>query len=403
MQFIDILILSGIICGFIASIILIITARNVNNRLLGVSFFALWWQALFYLLTATFLIYKVPYLYRVGAPLYYLIPPLNYLYVRNILNKQITFSRNDYWHILPFVLSVIDLMPYYLSDASTKIAFVDAVMRDVNNCYIVETGFLPSYLHFLIRPAQGIIYSIFQILILYKAYKANKSKPVKPIYVWLVLLTLFFVALHSGMMISAVIIYLNQGIGKPFFQLLELTKIYVSVAFLCVCLCLFFFPKILYSLTPVDMPEMRTYEHSFSLNKVVPGEVESTEWSPQTKLKVPISDDKVDEFVERIESLMEESHCFTKELTLNDMANLLDMNHRYLSYILNNHYQLSFPDFVNGYRIRYVLKRIKAGDFKSLKLLAIANDAGFTSRTTFHNAFKKYTGINPSQYIKDLV
>jgi AraC-like DNA-binding protein len=387
MQFPDILILSGIICGFVTSIILIITAKNVNNRLIGISFFTLWWQALFYLLTATFLIYKVPYLYRTGAPFYYLIPALNYLYVRNILQKQKNLFRSDYWHFLPFILAVIDLMPYYLSDTSVKLAFVDAVMKDVNNCYLMKTGFLPSYLHFLIRPVQGIIYSVFQIHLIYKAIKAGGIRIIWPGYTWLILLTLFFMILHSGMLVSAVTIYYNQGIGKPFFQLLALPKIYISVTFLCVCLCLFFFPKILYNLNPLEVSDLP----------------EPVSEGLPAKLKVPISDNKLDEYIERIETLMEESQCFTRDLTLNGMADLLDINHRYLSYILNNHYELSFPDFINGYRVRYILKRINAGDFKTLKLEAIANDAGFTSRTTFHNAFKKHIGSNPSQYIKEHV
>lgn len=396
MQFPDILILSGIICGFVTSIILIITAKNVNNRLIGLSFFTLWWQALFYLLTATFLIYKVPYLYRVGAPFYYLIPALNYLYVRNILHKQKTLSGYDYWHFLPFMLSVIDLVPYYLSDTSVKLAFVDAVMKDVNNCYLMKTGFLPSYLHFLIRPVQGIIYSVFQILLIYKAIKAGGIRIIGPGYTWLILLTLFFMILHSGMLVSAVTIYYNQGIGKPFFELLALPKIYISVTFLCVCLCLFFFPKILYNLAPVEISEPGDA-------KVISDATLSSDLPNRAKLKVPLSDDKVDEYIERIETLMEESQCFTRDLTLNGMADLLDINHRYLSYILNNHYESSFPDFINGYRIRYILKRINAGDFKTLKLEAIANDAGFTSRTTFHNAFKKHIGSNPSQYIREHV
>ncbi len=408
MQFTDFLILSGIVCGFITSFILIISAKNVNNRLLGISFFAVWWQALFYLLTATLLIDRIPYLYRVGAPLYYLIPPLNYLYVKNILKGRKSLSNNDYWHILPFFLAIIDLIPYYLSDYSTKLALVNAVMKDVNNCYIIKTGFLPSYTHFIIRPVQGILYTFFQGMLIYKATQKKAFDFTKPLNVWLIILTLLFSIMHLAFLVSAVIILLHQGHNQPFFQLLEIPKVYLSITFLCLCLCLFFFPKILYSLTPVSMPEMHLYNKPLSLaydeNQMIDKSYHpNADLNNQKKLIIPISDDKIDQYVARIETLMEESQCFMKELTLNDMANMLDMNHRYLSYILNNHYQLSFPDFVNGYRIRYILERIKAGDFKMLKLQAIATDAGFTSRTTFHNAFKKYTGTNPSQYIKELL
>jgi AraC-like DNA-binding protein len=55
-------------------------------------------------------------------------------------------------------------------------------------------------------------------------------------------------------------------------------------------------------------------------------------------------------------------------------------------------------DFVNGYRVREVQRRITAGDARALKMLSLAMDAGFASKSTFNQVFKKHTSQTPSDF-----
>ncbi|HYM26126.1 MAG TPA: AraC family transcriptional regulator [Vicinamibacterales bacterium] len=43
-------------------------------------------------------------------------------------------------------------------------------------------------------------------------------------------------------------------------------------------------------------------------------------------------------------------------------------------------------------------RRIRAGEARSLKMLALAMDAGFASKSTFNDVFKKHTGQTPSAF-----
>ena len=86
------------------------------------------------------------------------------------------------------------------------------------------------------------------------------------------------------------------------------------------------------------------------------------------------------------------------ELTLSDLAARLDTTPHKLSEVLNAQLGRSFYDFVNSYRVREVQRRIRAGDARSLKMLALAMDAGFASKSTFNEAFKKHTSQTPSGY-----
>ena len=86
------------------------------------------------------------------------------------------------------------------------------------------------------------------------------------------------------------------------------------------------------------------------------------------------------------------------ELTLADLAAKLDSTPHKLSEVLNSQLRQTFYDFVNAYRVREVQRRIKAGDARALKMLALAMDAGFASKSTFNQAFKKHTSQTPSDF-----
>ena len=66
--------------------------------------------------------------------------------------------------------------------------------------------------------------------------------------------------------------------------------------------------------------------------------------------------------------------------------------------MLNSQLGQTFYDFVNGYRVREVQRRIAAGEAERLTMLALAMDAGFASKSTFNMVFKKHTKQTPTHY-----
>jgi len=65
---------------------------------------------------------------------------------------------------------------------------------------------------------------------------------------------------------------------------------------------------------------------------------------------------------------------------------------------LNTGFGENFYAFVNRYRVEEA-KQLLTTRVKALSMLGIAYEAGFRSKTTFNNAFKKHTGLSPSQYV----
>lgn len=86
------------------------------------------------------------------------------------------------------------------------------------------------------------------------------------------------------------------------------------------------------------------------------------------------------------------------DLTLADLAAETGMTPNVVSLCLNAGFGKSFSDFVNGYRIEEVKRRLQAGDTARLTLLGIAYESGFNSKTTFNRVFKEVTGMPPKTY-----
>lgn len=87
-------------------------------------------------------------------------------------------------------------------------------------------------------------------------------------------------------------------------------------------------------------------------------------------------------------------------LTLLSLAEELNITPHQLSWIINEKMNQSFSNLINRYRIEDVKKRLGDGAKNDATILQMALDSGFSTKTAFNRAFKKFTGLTPSQYRK---
>jgi putative ABC transport system permease protein len=86
------------------------------------------------------------------------------------------------------------------------------------------------------------------------------------------------------------------------------------------------------------------------------------------------------------------------DLSLASLAGKLELPARELSQIINTGLNKSFSDFVNEYRIRYVISKMHDPAYKHITLLGIAYESGFNSKATFNRTFKHITDKTPLAY-----
>lgn len=106
------------------------------------------------------------------------------------------------------------------------------------------------------------------------------------------------------------------------------------------------------------------------------------------------------QIVLKITEAMEVKQLYLQpNLSLEELAEHLKIPQKIVSRHINEAFQQSFNDYVNGFRIEAVKRRFKTGDLEKLSILGIALECGFNSKSTFNRTFKELTGKSPSQYL----
>jgi AraC-like DNA-binding protein len=88
------------------------------------------------------------------------------------------------------------------------------------------------------------------------------------------------------------------------------------------------------------------------------------------------------------------------DLKAAELAESLNISTSHLSQVLNQKQGQNFFEFINQYRVKAVQEKMKDPAHHHLTILGIAYDAGFNSKTSFNQLFKKFTGETPSSYYK---
>ena len=102
------------------------------------------------------------------------------------------------------------------------------------------------------------------------------------------------------------------------------------------------------------------------------------------------------------ENYITKQYYLHQHTNLKQVATELKTQPYVLSTFINHVYRMHFNDVINLHRIKYIEDGLTNKKWESLTLEAIAGKAGFNNRITFLTAFKKFTGITPTQYLKKL-
>jgi AraC-like DNA-binding protein len=96
----------------------------------------------------------------------------------------------------------------------------------------------------------------------------------------------------------------------------------------------------------------------------------------------------------RFQHLMQVKRLFLQPgLTLSDVADELGTNKTYVSKMVNNTYNLGFPELLNIMRVDYACEYIRRHPEASQE--EIARACGFFSASSFNGTFKRITGFTP--------
>lgn len=117
-----------------------------------------------------------------------------------------------------------------------------------------------------------------------------------------------------------------------------------------------------------------------------------------------LSAELVEQVIASLTKTMEEDRAYLNpNLNLGIMAETTGFAQRIISTVLNQHMQISFNDYVNGYRVNECKERMCRPEMNNLTIAGVAVECGFSSQATFQRVFKVSTGLTPKEYISKKV
>ncbi len=211
--------------------------RNVRGNpaelLLGIALFAIMWQVFVHLMILTHQIVTIPNLYNKGIPLYYLVAPAFYFFIR--IRLQLDHKLPKYWfiHLIPFFFGLIDILPYVFIGNSEKVAFLKRLIVDPRLGYEHAYGFIPQQFHYMLRLFLAFIYLIMQWGVLFMTDTTDSTVPSSTLK-YLYFLTSFytlFIAFQVGMFFNILFNRTQAGyILTDVEQLIWLSLLYVLLS-----------------------------------------------------------------------------------------------------------------------------------------------------------------------------
>jgi len=383
LDWLHIIALLGAVQGLILACVLAVRQRNrTANRLLAVamlSFSISLAEAVYY---AAGLVQLFPHFFGAAYLLPLLYGPLIYLYAVTASDRSRRLTRRDALHFAPFVLAFVAGFPIYLMSGPDKIAFYEALQR----------GERPLLLQVLdpLKLLSGITYATVTLLFLrrHRARIKDSYSSLEHVNLqWLVRLA----AAAAAIWVLAVVFRLTELLQRAEFQrgddiiTLAVALLVYGIGYMALRQ-----PEI-FRFDAADYPAGATAPAPPSA--IAPESVESR------YERSGLSDWEAAALKSTLLTAMDQDRPWQdSDLTLADLARRLSTTPHKLSEVLNSQLAQTFYDFVNGYRVRYVQSRIESEDARNLKLLSLALDAGFASKSTFNDVFKKHTGKTPSDY-----
>ena len=149
-----------VVFAFFCTIIVLIKGkRKLPMVLLSFSNLTAMLGAIFYWMLESGIFYEYPHFLRVPAPFLYLLGPISWLFTRTLLYGESRLRKTDWLHFMPFILHIVELTPFYLSDAASKLEIIKAVEldRSVHLIHFKE-GLLESKWHTLLKLISIITY-----------------------------------------------------------------------------------------------------------------------------------------------------------------------------------------------------------------------------------------------------
>jgi AraC-like DNA-binding protein len=342
--------------------------------------------------------------FRHSLPVYFLLGPSLYFFVRGVLTDRPGIRLRDLWHFLPSVLALVVIFPYIFKPWSYKLQVADDILRDYR--VVTRVPFLFEYLpivNFVLRNISILGYIIFSLLWIHRFDRHYPGRLRIPH--WEARKVLLFMRLLLGICLFGTLALIPPYFG--FHTDASITSIqfaahptmYIFTGILAfIPLIILFNPEVLYGIPMI--PAQTVPEAS------VPAGWSKDEKGPEVE---PAPEDGIHqrgegearfrELADRIMFHMEDRKPYLeRDFTIDDLAGQLKVPKHHVYFCFNSILKARFTQMRSEFRIRYAQHLIREGASSSQTLVSIGFESGFSSSASFRSVFKEITGMSPREY-----
>ncbi len=103
--------------------------------------------------------------------------------------------------------------------------------------------------------------------------------------------------------------------------------------------------------------------------------------------------------LDRIDEVVSVQKFYLRDdASLGVLAKELGVSTHHLSQVLNESLKISFQDLMTKFRVREACQLLRDEKYQDVKIENIATEVGYNSKSAFNTAFKRRTGLTPSEY-----
>jgi AraC-like DNA-binding protein len=311
---------------------------------------------------------EFPHFWLTTVSFSFLFGTLLYFYAKFLTSENVKLSKRDLLHFLPFALYLGWLISFYRLSGEIKLRMLQRILAVEN----FEVPW-PYFVLFLLQISHMLLYTWLTLRLL-KAHsqsvKGNGLSLEKISLNWLRRLTTGF-----GSFVLLMLLYVIWlQLGFPYSRAVD-------------ALVLIAMAGQIYIIGYMTLRQPEIFSGTLAIKN-----------SPKYE-KSTLTPARAEIYLSKLLQLMETEKLFTNsDLKLQDLAHKLNLSPHHLSQIINEQCRQNFFDFLNQYRIAEAKRYLTHPEKQNYTILSIALEVGFNNKASFNTAFKKHTGMTPSQF-----
>ncbi len=310
-----------------------------------------------YILYWTQYLQYFPHFANISSELPFLFGPIVWFYLRSIYQGK-SLSVKDSWHVLPFLISFAFHTSWYLMGTSEKSAVIAGIEPyPINKEWIALNNYL--------RVGHLLIYAIWNFRFIHQQAQVGHTKG------WSLLLNGFFMG-YSVAYLSYFVLVLF-----PFFSPFWDYQISIAMSAFIYLIAWFGYmqPSVFDGFALRESAGLVKYKNS------------------------GLSEQASQRLLQHLDQYMQESRAWQDpEIGLEKLSIALGSTKHHVSQVINEHLHCSFFEYVNQLRVEEAKILLSTHSRQTLYVIEVAYSVGFNNKVSFNTAFKKATGLTPTEY-----